>query len=274
MDTAALLSSELVIQNGICRLVDDGPTAARYYLFHFRYTAESDERHNGACLVGVNGATGSLLPGAITLLRAIQDGVEDDPGFQVPRDTLAKLYPVAFGAAKAEIQPLLSSLRDTANRRLKRDSERVESYYRGLLAQIKKRVQRRATDPEAAEKEQSRAAATELDRAAKLEDLTRKYSIRVHLELTDILTVSLPVREIRVRLIRKKEERLATLYWNTLLRELEQPLCEHCRARAHPLYLCDKVHSLCRNCWTTCPHCNRTFCRACQPRCKCGASAS
>ena len=35
--------------------------------------------------------------------------------------------------------------------------------------------------------------ATRLDRAAKLEDLIRKYSLRVQFELTDVLVVLLPV---------------------------------------------------------------------------------
>jgi hypothetical protein len=103
--------------------------------------------------------------------------------------------------------------------------------------------------------------------------------LRVQLELTDVLVVSLPVRTISVRLIRKKEERQVTLAWNAVLRALDTPLCEACSGRARPLYLCDKasdkvsgkVHLLCAACWSPCPACARVFCRACQPKCKCGA---
>src|ERR1017187_8194191 len=93
-----------------------------------------------------------------------------------------------------------------ANRRLARDTERTDSYYRDLLRQIGKRIARRTPGAEAAEKERSRVAATQLDRAAKLEDLARKYSLKIRIQPGDVLVVPLPVREISARLIRKKPE--------------------------------------------------------------------
>ncbi len=114
--------------------------------------------------------------------------------------------------------------------------------------------------------------ATELDRRAKLEDLVRKYSLRIRLELRDVLVVPIPVRAVLARLMRKKEERQVVLHWNTLLRALDTPLCEACFDRARPLYLCEKVHLLCGACWSNCPRCARVFCKVCQPRCRCAAS--
>ena len=185
---------------------------------------------------------------------------------------MAQLYPAAAQAAALQTRQLVAAIENSANRRLARDTERVEAYYRGLLAQAQKRMAARAADPEAVEREHSRARATELDRAAKLEDLRRKYSLRVWVEPTDVLFVNLPVREIRVRLMRKKEERLRGLHWNPVLHRLEPVLCEHCSRGAHPLYLCEKMHCLCKACWAACPQCGKFFCRACQPRCKCGAA--
>src|ERR1019366_8060150 len=93
---------------------------------------------------------------------------------------------------------------------------------------------RRAAEPDAAEKERSRVAATQLDRAAKLDDLVRKYSLKIRIQPRDVLAVSLPVREISARLIRKKAERSAKLHWNPKLGALESPWCEGCSAWAHP----------------------------------------
>jgi hypothetical protein len=76
-------------------------------------------------------------------------------------------------------------------------------------------------------------------------------------------------------LIRKKEERQVTLAWNAILRALDTPLCEACSGRARPIYLCDaKVHVLCGACLSPCAACGRTFCRACQAKCKCGAAGN
>jgi hypothetical protein len=273
IDANAILNRELVVQNGVWRLVEDYGTAMPYYLFSFQHTVESDERTIGYTGVCLNGAARSLAEQPERLLRSIRDDLEDDPAFTLPAEGLRALYPLAARAAEAEVRGRIAFIEQSANRRLARDLERMESYYSGLLAQLSKRAARRTAEPQASEKDRSRIEATKLDHAAKLEDLVRKYSLRVQLELTDVLVVSLPVRTISVRLIRKKVERPATLAWNAVLRALDTPLCEACSGRARPLYLCDdKAHMLCGACWSPCPACARVFCRACQAKCKCGGT--
>ena len=244
--------------------------AVPYYLFSFEYTVESDERTIGYARVCLNGASRSLVGQPERLLHSIQDDLEEDPVSSDVSGPLGGLYLLASRAAQAEVRDRIAALEQSANRRLARDSERMASYYGGLLAQIEKWAARR----DAAEKDRSRIEATRLDRAAKMEDLVRKYSLRVQLELTDVLAVRLPARAISARLVRKKEERLVTLHWNAVLRALDMPLCEYCSGRARPLFLCEKVHLLCGACWSACPACGRVFCRVCQRACKCGAKGS
>jgi len=273
IDAAAVLNRELVIQNGVWRLVEDYAESAPYYLFSFQYVVESDERSIGYVTVGLNGRSRAVTEQPERLLRSIQDKLEEDRTFSLPSEQLRGLYPVAAGAAQAQVRGRLAIVEQSANRRLVRDSQRMESYYCGLLAHMEKRAARRSTDREAAEKERDRLAATQLDRAAKLEDLVRKYSLSVQLGLTQALVVPLPVRAISVRLIRKKQERFLVLHWNTVSRALDTPLCEACSVPARPLYLCEKVHLLCGACWSACPECSRVFCRACQLRCRCTTSS-
>jgi hypothetical protein len=148
---------------------------------------------------------------------------------------------------------------------------RINTYYHDLLRQIEKRIARHKGDAAASAKERSRAAATELDRTAKLDDLAAKYALKIRIGPGDVLTAPLPVRELSVRVIRKKAERVTKLHWNAALGKLESPWCERCCAPARPLFLCDdKVHFLCKNCLAPCDLCGRPFCRACQKKCKCG----
>ena len=272
-DAEGVLERELIVQNGVYRLVEDYSATAQYFLCTFQYTIESDERSIGFFTVAVNASSGSLAPQPETLVGLLQEAVEDDPTFEFPRDRFAKIATAVESAARREARAMIAAFELSANRRLARDRERVDAYYRSLLSQIGKRMARKSADPEAAAKDRSRAEATELDRAAKLEDLRRKYSLRVQLAFADIIAVALPVREISVRLIRKKEQRQRILHWNSIVRRLEPVLCEKCAAPAHPMYLCDdKVHILCRECLAQCPSCGRIFCKVCQPRCKCGGS--
>jgi hypothetical protein len=269
INTESVLAHELIIQNGIYRLVEDYSGSAEYFVFTFQYTVDSDERSTGLLKVALNAAAQSYVPQVHAFWSAVQLELEDDPEFRLPGELLARMHPFAGAIAQDQVRPLITGLEETANRRLARDCARVESYYRGLLAQIEKRIKRKSGDEGAIEKERSRADATELDRNAKLDDLVRKYSLRVRIQPVSVLAMRLPVREIVVRLIRKKEERSRALHWNPFLKRLEQVLCEKCGRPAHPLNLCEKVHCLCQECFAACPKCGRTYCRICQPRCKC-----
>ncbi len=272
IDAGAVLDRELVVQNGIYRLLEDHAETARYYFFTFHYTIESDETSTGMSTVCLDQSACSVAHPAESLLHAARGGLEEDPAFSVPREELARLLPIALQSAQPEVRRLAAGIEQVANRRLARDTERINRYYRDLLRQIEKRIARRSGDEDALARERSRADATRLDRAAKLEDMVRKYSLKIRLDPGGVLVASLPAREISARLIRKKAERTVKLHWNPLLGALESPWCESCCGRAHPLFLCDdRVHCLCRLCLAACPHCGRQFCRACRPQCRCGA---
>jgi hypothetical protein len=271
IDAQAVLDRGLVIQNGIYRLLESYQETARYYFFTFRYTIESDETSLGVWTACLNASAGSLAPEPESLLNAVRDDLEEDPQFAIPREDLARLFPTALRGAQPQIRRLAAGIEQISNRRLARDAQRIDSYYRDLLGQIEKRVARHRGDADAAAKERRRATATELDRGVKLEDLARKYSMKIRVEPGDVLAVPLPVREIRARLIRKKAERVAKLHWNPKLGALESPWCEGCCGPAHPLLLCDdRVHLLCKQCLAACRNCGKVFCRACQAKCRCG----
>lgn len=268
IDAASVLASELAVQNGISRLVEESAASTTYLFFTFQYTIDSDDRSTGVATVCCNADAGSLVTMPENFLLGLRDNLMESDRFADP-GVVQRWYPAAVRAAQAAAAGHVEKAEENASRRLARDTERVESYYAGMLAQMEKRIAKHAGDPAAREKEQSRAQAIEADRAAKLEDLRRKYALRVRIELAALLAVRAPARRISVRLIRKKAERAYALDWNPVLGVLEPPLCEHCFAAAHPLYLCERVHLLCRNCWAPCPACSRFFCRVCQTRCPC-----
>ncbi|MEO7652961.1 MAG: hypothetical protein ABIZ80_21065 [Bryobacteraceae bacterium] len=271
IDPGAVLDRDLVIQNGIHRVLDSYQATAVYYFFHFQYTIESDETSLGDWTACLNASAGSVVEQSESLLNAVRDDLEEDPAFEIPRDELARLYPRALRAAQPEVLRLAAGVEQNASRRLARDMARIETYYRDLLVQIGKRTAKRANDEAAVGKERSRAEATQLDRAAKLDDLARKYSLKIRIEPRDVLVLSLPVREIQARIIRKKAERVAKFHRNPALGALESPWCESCSSPADPLLLCDdRVHFLCKSCLAPCPNCGKIFCRACQQKCRCG----
>src|SRR5205085_5470740 len=61
IDAGAVLDRELVIQNGIYRLLQNTEATARYYFFNFQYSVESDETNLGVWTACLNGSSHSLV---------------------------------------------------------------------------------------------------------------------------------------------------------------------------------------------------------------------
>jgi hypothetical protein len=140
------------------------------------------------------------------LLNTVGADLEEDPALSIPREDLARFLPIALSGAQPGIRRMAAAVEHSANRGLARDGDRLADLLRNLLRRIEKRIARRGAEPAAVEKERNRAAATELDRAIKLEDLARKYSLKIRVEASDILVVTLPGWEVTVRVIGKKGE--------------------------------------------------------------------
>jgi len=86
IDPRAVLERELVIQNGIYRLLDHYPEMARYYFFGFQYTIESDETSLGLWTAGLNASAGSLAEQPESMLQAVRDDLEEDPAVGITRE--------------------------------------------------------------------------------------------------------------------------------------------------------------------------------------------
>lgn len=270
VDAESILAKELVLQNGICRWVEDWSDSTPYLFFTLAYVVESSERIEGLISVAVNPQAASIVMSPERLLALARDAWIDDQ--ESSFEALAEsALPIAFRIAAGEARRCALPMLDNASRRLGRDVDRVTQYYAGLLDQIEKR-RRKAEGTDKESRERDRATATAADRAAKLDDLRRKHAVKVRIRVAGVLAAPLPVRAISVRLLRKKADRQRTFHWNPILREMDMPWCEGCHGPASPIFLCDdRVHCLCRDCLSPCPACSRPYCRACHKRCKCGA---
>src|SRR5436190_6478029 len=119
-DAAGVLDRELIIQNGVYRLVEDYSTLAQYFLCTFQYAVESDERSIGFFTVGVNASANSVAPQPESLFKALQERLEDDPAAESTREQIQKIAPALERAARREARALIGAFEQTANRRLAR----------------------------------------------------------------------------------------------------------------------------------------------------------
>jgi hypothetical protein len=101
---------------------------------------------------------------------------------------------------------------------------------------------------------------------AKVADVRQKYAMTVEAEWLQSLQLVMPVQRVTIRLKRRKRERLFTLDWNPLARQLEPLPCEYSYTPERPRELCDDaLHIVSLPAHGPCPACHRAFCRACHP---------
>jgi hypothetical protein len=261
----------LVLQNAVIRGQHQEPALGSYLVFHFKYSALSDERHEGMVSVAINEQTLTVAEGLAELVPQLT--LSPTLPLNVPRTDFERLYTRARRAAQSLIQDALADFIRSMNRRLNRDCRRITEYYRTIQQEIETKIKKKRLTGEEMEREQSRIHATEVELERKIRDLQTKYGLTVRAEVVGGLRLFLPVMLVQVRVMRRKWMVPISLAWNPVLRELERATCLGCFRPSKRIFICDdQRHIVCPECFTLCPTCQRPWCRACTsrgcPRCQ------
>ena len=246
-------------------LIGIGAAVAPYLLLHFKYTALSDERHEGMVSLAVNERTLNVVEGLSELIPqlALTPKLADD----VPEADLERTYTRARRAAQRAIQDGLVDFVKSMNRRLNRDVQRVTEYYRTIQQEIATNIQKKSLAAEEREREESRIRATEVELERKIRDVQAKYDLSVRVEVVGVLRLFVQVMLLSLTVMRRKWAVPVMLAWNPLLRELERVTCVGCFRPDKKIFICDdQRHTVCPECFAPCPACQHPCCRACTPR--------
>jgi hypothetical protein len=195
---------------------------------------------------------------------------------------LPGLYERARRRALAEVRAAVGPFTGRMARRLRRDANRVDEYYRSLSEEVQRKKPRRGrtrtesatTAPsEHGEQEilQAKLGAIAMERQRRLQDLQRRYAVTLRVEPLCVLLLRLSGYRLTVHLQRRKHERRMHLAWNAVTRRFDAWVCDACGAETQAPGVCDAMHLLCPACPLECPGCGRAGCRACDGRgCGCG----
>jgi hypothetical protein len=266
-----LLEQELGLENATYRLLGTAPAWTRYLVPTFRVTALSDEKREALLGLPVNLATGAM-PDAMLARLEEREGVFG-PDAETPEETVPADWPPERLDARVRqalpwrVDAALASFVKGLQRRLGRDLDRLHAYHNDLHREAALRAAQLAAGDAGRQREAQRIAAIAQDYRAKLDDLGRKYALRVTARWVQTLEWVLPVQRLTVQIRRRKAERVMALDWNPLMRRLESPPCEASWSAERPRQVCDEaLHLLVPAGLAPCPSCGRVYCRACHPR--------
>jgi DNA-binding transcriptional ArsR family regulator len=259
--------------NGVLKQVETLPGSAEYLVVGFHYVATGEERREGIVDACADPAGTMTAPALADLLwdRGLPERSDARHGQG------ATIAPAAWRAveriARARVVERLSPVRDVLAHRLERDASRLHGYYRSMQHDLALSAARRSLEPAELEKLLSRLNAIPRELEKRLAEARARLTLRVSLRPLVALRVFVPAVFVRVRVLRRKQERELVLRCAGFQRECDHLLCEGCGVPATSPLLCDdRVHLLCQACWWSCPSCGAWTCLACEKRCRrCGA---
>jgi len=258
--SAERLADRIVVRNGVADVLGVAHASATYLAGVFAWTAEADDRYQGMTMAVVNATTaGEPDPASVAAFAGVIAG--DDDRVTPARDARGATGGARTLAARSAlaIGPRLDEVGAAVARRRDRERSRIDEYFASLITEAqrpRRQVARGAIE--------ARVAALAAEHAAKLRDLTARYTVRVRVEPVALAAIAARVAEIRIRLRRRKGERELVLHVPPHARLPDALACAACAGSTRAPLLCDDaLHVLCETCAPDTA--GRPRCPACRP---------
>ena len=276
-----IISKKVSFSNAIFH---SGKTEQRniyYLLVYFKYTALSDEKHEGILPVLINGLNLSVVPyeNNISELSDVLRELESDiPGFNSAKPELIKVFMAAYSASTRIVEERLKDFVKSLDRRLNRDTRRVYEYYETLKKETEMTIERKAKTEahtetktikgDSVERLRSKLDAIESERKWKIQDLISKYALSIQIEPVSAIWIETQASLFWINIKRRLASRQFPVTYNPLVKQMDLLPCESCFHPRGSYYICDdRLHIVCASCFKTCPDCRKQYCNACHSSC-------
>lgn len=255
-----------------------------YMVIFFRYTAMSDEKHEGVLpvMVNENNLSSVIYAPDISSLLTIS---EYHP---IERYGIKEVYRAAYYTCKSNAINLLKDFAKSLERRMNRDIKRVYEYYDALEKQVDDTISKKSAlsqdyafattypdntvvnteTPEELTKLYSKKDTIKLEKKLKIQDLIAKYALQIKLKPVTMIRIETYTQTVKISLKRRLNSRHFTLAYNPVTKQMDDLPCECCFNPGDGYYVCDdKLHIICGNCYSLCHDCTRQYCKLCYEKC-------
>lgn len=281
--TARLVEERITLNNAVFRMDRTETVAISYLLVCLKYTALSDEKHEGIVPVLANGMNLSTIPfenGIADLMDNLQepvasgDSTEERSPLEPGSDRMAGVFRSALIAGSAMVKERQQEFMKSLERRLNRDAKRITDYYQALKGEIERKMERRRSEVEIqTNKLLDKLNAVETERKWKIQDLIAKYGLNIQIEPIAAIAIKTQALVFWITIKRRLASRNFPVTYNTIAGGFDPLPCESCFYPREGHYLCDdKLHIICGVCFAACPCCGKQYCRTCHknacPKCR------
>jgi uncharacterized small protein (DUF1192 family) len=257
-------------RQGFDRLVNDGFTfhgavvqvdrtaevVAEYLLLNCRFLAQSDEQKEGLIPLAFNLATGARVGDLEAMLDTVEKRFES--GGHCDALDAGKIDAVVQWVqrqAPALIAARIQPFRDSMNRRFSRDVANLEGYYAELKQEMADTLTRSGLSAQLIAERKAKIALLPEEMAKKKNDLFKKYSIKVRLDLCGAMLIRTPAVKLFCKAAVGRRHKAFSLFYNPIDKSLDPLVCDGCGNTATSIRFCNRMHLLCPQCQTGCPAC-------------------
>src|SRR3990170_1114357 len=275
---AKTISEKIKFSNATFRMEKTEQKIISYLLVYFKYTALSDEKHEGVMPVLINGLNLSVSPfeNYTTELMHLLQETEHVSGSETNSPEMARVFKAAYSAGTRIVEESLKDFVRSLERRLNRDTRRVYEYYETLKKETELAIWKKARThtedktikDDAIERLRTKHDAIESELDFQIQDLISRYALSIQIEPVSAILIETSVSLYLINIKRRLASRHFPVTYNPLTRHLDPLPCESCFHPQGAFYICDdRLHIVCAGCFRTCPDCSKQYCNACNSAC-------
>ena len=178
---------------------------------------------------------------------------------------LQALLPRTEQALRQQLSERVSALKTRLERHMTLDLARINDYYDEMASDLlTRRLRTSEEEIERRQRFEDKMNVLQAERLTKLQDAQGRYSLRVEMQLINLLLVSQAKVVLPVSISNRTVSITRSVVWDPLLHRLEPLVCDVCGEPGEALQLCTGGHLAHEQCLAPqCIECKRVFCQCC-----------
>lgn len=243
-----LINEQFTFHKSKIKGVTTADALTRYLILTCRYLAQSDEQKQGLVDFAVNLETMSLIPDMPKMMDNAEKHYlfEKITGFS--HHKIRRIRGIVESLGPSAVEEELEPFKRSMNRRYKRDSTSLATYYAALEKEMAESLERTGLSEKVVREREAKIAMLPQELAAKKKDLLNKYTIKLGFSPAAALLVSTPCVRVSVTLFSGRSTKTFPVIYNPVTKQLDPLVCSRCGASTYTAGLSDSLDLCCPDC--------------------------
>ena len=244
-----LINEQFSFLGAVGKVESTAKIKTEYLFLTCRYIAQSDEQKEGIVSLIFNLETGAHVPQMADMLSLVVKNFKT--GKKAPEWQDERIEQIIKWVEKymnESIAKQMGPFQKSMSRRFGRDVTNLEEYYAGLRDEMEKSLERPGLSNQLVRDRQEKIALLPDELAIKKDDLFKKYSIKVKVELCNAMLIGTPAIKILYNASIGRKRKNLSLIYNPVTKSVDPLVCQMCGKSATMIHFDDHLHLLCPAC--------------------------